>query len=517
MKTEHLELLKRLETYSPDDASSAFPFSERLARENGWPLVYAQRVIREYMRFAFLALAAGHPVTPSDEVDQAWHLHMLYTESYWKDFCGRILGKPLHHGPTKGGASESRKFHDWYSRTIESYQTFFAAPPPADIWPEASRRFGEAIHFIRVNRQRHWIIPKPAWIRHLTSLCDFVRAKSAGSWCFKAALIALILIAAGCGSIIPRDVALFDFKVLPCPPLFGQLTDGLWNLSPLDFDGPGFLRFFAALWAVCHGLAAWLRWSLRVPTDAHGAAHAEPDPYAIAYLSGKSELAVNAALANLCNTGAVKMDDKEPCVSGLNPLSQNAHPFEQAIHSFVTADGSVKMADVRESSKPLVAILEQRLITLGLLVSRGQAAAAVFLPLLVALIVPLIGICKITVGWSHGNPVGILILLCIVSIFVTWCLFARPVYRSRRGDRVLKELRRRHSKLEWTPTPASDVSKAGVLPLAIGLFGMGVLAGTELAHLEKSLRPPKGSSGCGGGCSVGGCGGGCGGCGGCGG
>jgi hypothetical protein len=184
-------------------------------------------------------------------VDQAWHLHMLYTESYWKDFCGRILGKPLHHGPTKGGASESRKFHDWYSRTIESYQTFFGATPPADIWPEASRRFGEAIHFVRVNRQRHWIIPKPAWIRHLTSLSDFVRAKSAGWWGFNAALIALILIAAGCGSMMPRDVALFDFKVLPCPPLFGQLTDGLWTLSPLDFDGPKFLGLQPGCGATC--------------------------------------------------------------------------------------------------------------------------------------------------------------------------------------------------------------------------------------------------------------------------
>ena len=67
-------------------------------------------MISEYRRFVFLALAAGHPVTPSDQVDQAWHLHLLYTNSYWNRFCGETLGRRLHHGPTQGGASERDKF-----------------------------------------------------------------------------------------------------------------------------------------------------------------------------------------------------------------------------------------------------------------------------------------------------------------------------------------------------------------------------------------------------------------------
>lgn len=46
-------------------------FSQRLARDNCWSLNYAQRVIKEYKKFAFLAVCAGHPVTPSDQVDQA--------------------------------------------------------------------------------------------------------------------------------------------------------------------------------------------------------------------------------------------------------------------------------------------------------------------------------------------------------------------------------------------------------------------------------------------------------------
>lgn len=58
-------------------------FVGRLARDNGWKPGYAERVYREYLRFVFLAATAGHPVTPSVDVDEVWHLHLCYTRSYW--------------------------------------------------------------------------------------------------------------------------------------------------------------------------------------------------------------------------------------------------------------------------------------------------------------------------------------------------------------------------------------------------------------------------------------------------
>lgn len=78
-------------------------------KENGWSHRYAQRVMEEYKRFTFLAVVAGHPVSPSDPVDQVWHLHLSYTRSYWQDFCPNILQTPLHHEPSRGGRSEQLK------------------------------------------------------------------------------------------------------------------------------------------------------------------------------------------------------------------------------------------------------------------------------------------------------------------------------------------------------------------------------------------------------------------------
>ena len=157
------DLWARLEAFDLDATGATLPFSQRLARDNGWSPAFARRVVFEYKRFLFLAATCSHPVTPSDEVDQAWHLHLVYTRSYWDELCGKLLGFPLHHGPTKGGALEGHKFQDWYARTLASYQAAFGTLPPADVWPPAAQRFGDAPFFRRVNLRRHWLLPKLCW------------------------------------------------------------------------------------------------------------------------------------------------------------------------------------------------------------------------------------------------------------------------------------------------------------------------------------------------------------------
>ncbi|HVK02716.1 MAG TPA: hypothetical protein VM490_04545, partial [Armatimonadaceae bacterium] len=135
MNAELNPLWKRISDFTFDVPDAPLSFSRRLARENGWSPAYTRRVLDEYRRFLFLATVAAHPVTPSDAVDGAWHLHLLYTQSYWEDLCRDTLGRPLHHGPTKGGASEDVRFEDQYARTLAAYRQWFGQAPPADIWP----------------------------------------------------------------------------------------------------------------------------------------------------------------------------------------------------------------------------------------------------------------------------------------------------------------------------------------------------------------------------------------------
>ncbi len=97
---------QRLSCYSIGPNDAALSFADRLARENGWSTSHAGRVIEEYKRFAFLVVTGEREVTPSDAVNQAWHLHLTYTRDYWERFCPDVLGKALHHGPTAGGDTE---------------------------------------------------------------------------------------------------------------------------------------------------------------------------------------------------------------------------------------------------------------------------------------------------------------------------------------------------------------------------------------------------------------------------
>ena len=59
---------------------------------------------------------------------------MIYTHSYWIELCEKLLGRPLHHQPTLGGAEEHAKYSDQYKHTLESYQSIFGEVPPPTIW-----------------------------------------------------------------------------------------------------------------------------------------------------------------------------------------------------------------------------------------------------------------------------------------------------------------------------------------------------------------------------------------------
>jgi hypothetical protein len=158
------ELYERIQSHSFDPPGAAFSFAARLARENGWPQSFAERVVAEYRRFVYLACTANHEVTPSEEVDQAWHLHLAYSRNYWEEFCPNVLRRPLHHGPTAGGPAEDARYRENYRRTLALYGETFGVAPPHEIWPPEAIRFGHADEFVRVNKALFSIQPH-RWLK----------------------------------------------------------------------------------------------------------------------------------------------------------------------------------------------------------------------------------------------------------------------------------------------------------------------------------------------------------------
>lgn len=146
------DLWQGIADHEVDQPGTVYGFLDRLAFENGWTAEFAKGALLEYKRFIYLLCRADHPVTPSVEVDQVWHLHLLYTRNYWDEFAPKLSTLP-HHGPTAGGTNEHSKFKDWYERTLNSYERIFEESPPQSYWPPCSLRFrtDQALKFIDVS------------------------------------------------------------------------------------------------------------------------------------------------------------------------------------------------------------------------------------------------------------------------------------------------------------------------------------------------------------------------------
>jgi len=159
--TTNPHLWQKISQFTLDIEGDPLPFSARLARENGWSRQEAHGAIEEYKRFIYLICIADTPLTPSEAVDQVWHLHLVYTRSYWKDFCDGVLGRAIHHDPTKGGESQTRRFVGQYTQTCAIYESEFGSAPPVKFWPPVAERFAASPRLQWVDRRRHWVLRKP--------------------------------------------------------------------------------------------------------------------------------------------------------------------------------------------------------------------------------------------------------------------------------------------------------------------------------------------------------------------
>lgn len=293
-------------------------------------------------------------------------------------------------------------------------------------------------------------------------------------------------------------------------------------MNPFNLAGPQFLVFYGVLAALVLSAGIALRWWLRTPADDDGTDASGLSPYEVTYLAGAEAATLDAAIARLVQRDVLTASASNRTLArSTRPLSERATAVEQAIHEAVGDSVSgTDVVKVREKSEWAMRPLKRQLQELGLVVSNGDDWSARFLPLLLFLCVPLLGAIKIVVGLSRGRPVSFLVVGSIFLIVVGLFVLGRKVHRSRRGDRVLARLKLENAALRYGAASHSQQLAGSDLVLAVGLFGVSILADGPLAHLVLALRPPPqsgadGSSGCGSsGCGGGGCGGG--GCGGCG-
>ncbi len=443
MTSDQIALYDRLIEFSLDQPEAKLTFSQRLARENGWSMSFTRRVVFEYKRFAFLAVTAGHPVTPSDEVDQAWHLHLLYTRSYWDEFCGKVLQTPLHHGPTRGGQQESHKFHNWYAQTLASYERLFGEAPPADIWPPIHQRFHFANRFERVNLGRYWLIPKLQFSSHTAVTL----------------LIATALFVIGCASMGP-----------------------LSTFNVFNYTGAQFLAFYIFGLVIILAKLLLLRSKELGETSAAHATRSAPalDAYETAYLQNGANHALNTAIVQLMADEYVKLNSDQRLEAN-RALPTDRHRLERAIVAGLSKPKT--LPDLQLSCQSALSAIESRLKNQGLLVKIEKIKDAIKWPTRALMIWFVIGVIKIVVGFFRDKPIGFLLVLVSITLGVMLYIIRRPQLVTRAGQSTLKNIRTKQQDFlnrsrQGEVLPGSDIG------LAFALFGAPILIGEYLTGLD---------------------------------
>lgn len=458
---------QRIGAHPFERAGLALDFVARLAREHGWTRAYALAAIEEYRRFCFLAVVVDHVVSPGLDVDEVWHLHLTDSRDYWDVFCPQVLGCALHHEPMRGSADDARRHYAQYAQTLASYQQRFGVAP-LRFWPRASEQFADPARWRRVDLRRVAVVPRwPRWARL--------------AW--RPAWAAPLLAAT------PRALA----------------DSG----TPLDWDGPSFLKLFALLLIVAVVLGIFLRRMLR-DNDARSTT-INLTTAEIAYLAGGSERVLDSGIAELLARGDIRWDAPGQRLRSITRDSRSLEFPLDVIAAEVLAGTKIK----RMAGKlaPKLERVRAALLQRGLLLSSEQNMRVRLLAALPVLAVGAFGLAKIDIGLARERPVAFLVVLCVFAAIIGAIFVFKSVHRSRAGDRALEQLREKNAHATRAPR---DVDIA----IAVAIAGTAVLSGTAYAAYHQHRVPPADNSGSGSSSdssSGGGDSGGSGGCGGCGG
>ncbi|WP_279358532.1 TIGR04222 domain-containing membrane protein [Methylobacterium indicum] len=451
-------LWERIRSHPFEHPDQVLDFTRRLARDRDWSLAFARAAVEAYRRFCFLACTSGEPVTPSEEVDEVWHLHLTYSRDYWEVWCGAVLRTALHHNPTSGGPAEQGRYARQYAATLARHEAYFGPPDPA-LWPGTGERFGRRPRYRIVDTRRSLVVARPRLGRRLLP-----------------ALAGAILLA-------PRPAL-----ALP--------------LNPLDWPGPPFLWLdgILAAGALLVGvvLRARCRQAVRmVPSSDLGL----PE---LAYLAGGPDRVADVTALALHTCGAGNIDPPR----GLW-VSARGIALPPDIEAFRPPDGLATRGQLMRRLAGPTERLAERLAARGLCPSAAQRRRTLVVSLSAVALVLALGLAK--VGWvaGTGRPVGYLVGLMIATVIAAVVIHIRPITCTTAGAQALDRHRARHARAARAPLRHE-------IPFAFALGGAAALVGTEFASLRRFFVTDSGGGDGSGSAGDGGSGGG-GGCGGCGG
>ena len=417
-------LLQRIEAFGFNAPDEPLAFESRLADDHGWTLGYALAVAEEYRRFLVLTQIAGRAVSPSPDVDEAWHLHLTRTAHY-EAFCTEVFGRFLHHAPARAG--EGAKHREMYEATEVAYRAAFAFTPPPVTWPRADQPLAR-------------------------------QAVAAPGWTVPWAL---------------REGARLGAAAVLLAVLVGVVLQRLGVLHPLQHIGPFAFLGGALLATVALG---WLGLRAGIPPK-EATARDRLEPHEAAWFTGGAPRMAMTAIAALTERGILLPPGKasERGARPLIPVNRTVQPVclhpAEAVCLAVATDAGLRFTDACSALQPLAFEVERRLVAAGIArdpaaLPQPRARALAGMVLLLAVEVE-----RIVRGLNGSRPIGFLVLLTLAGIALALLLARRPSRGSARSERVLRPLRQTAGKRAKAPRSGQALA-----------FGVALIGGTVLAE-----------------------------------
>ena len=424
--------ISRLRAFRGSESPGAPRFVDELARDTGWPRDRRRSVAEEYRRFLWIARTPTDLVSPSPEVDQAWHLHLLDTRSYWDGAVPEVLGRALHHERGRAG---------WCGARASTRPIGGRSPRTAP--PSASRRR-------TCGRRRRTATPNPP-----PGTSRGGRAPPGGWRSSPSRALAV-------GAVLARR----------------ELAQAFFALSDVWF-----------LVGVCALVALMTLWASPVrrralqPDDA-------PSEAELAALDRRPRLpherAARRARRRAHRAGGVGSAGRRPGARGVRPADGAERPPDTALQRLVLASVRARprghIDDQLPSRRQVQALVEPALIAGGFLVSAGSRAAvdALTFGTPVAALAAILLRCALV---ARPSPVlGLsFVLLPLVAALVT-LPFVGPSPATGRGALALA--RRKAQVLAPAPEHARrrGLRRAGGAVRAVGAPGEHAGAARRPAH-----------------------------------
>jgi uncharacterized protein (TIGR04222 family) len=259
-------------------------------------------------------------------------------------------------------------------------------------------------------------------------------------------------------------------------------------------SGPDFALLYGCLLALVTVAALVLRAGLQRPDDAPDTFAPALQPIEIAYLAGGLPSAMESAVASVRHRVLASGDEWDESAHRLEALpgvlTHDVSPEERAIYTLVAKHGGAVERARREAGAVLRPV-RSRLTWLKLLASESSVRRARGLQLLLFGALLALGAARVAVVKAGGVPSRpsdfFVFWLWIVAAWLMAHVRPRPPCRSRRGDRLLEQLRAKNIALLWKLREQPHRLPAKDFALAVALFG--ARAAGEL-RLSESAPPP---------------------------